>query len=807
MSMTRSLELPIAGMHCAACAARIEKVLNACPGVRSASVNFASERAYVTFASEAAAPDTVLAAIEEAGFQVPPQTLELAIGGMHCAACAASIEKGLSQLPGILSAQVNLASERARVRWQPGVLESADIVAAVEHAGFDAYRLASGVAVEEKARKEALYRAELRRFWIAALLSLPLAGQMLFMLGDSAAHRELPRILQLLLATPVQFWIGWRFYVGAWKSLKGGVANMDVLVALGTSMAWGFSTVVTLAGWHHLHVYFEAGALVITLVLLGKLLEQKAKARTSEAIESLARLQPRTAHVERDGQWQEVAVEALVSGDIFLVRAGDAVPVDGKVLEGVSAVDESMLTGESMPVKKEVGDTIRAATHNGEGLLRCQATGVGEDTLLAGIIRLVAEAQGSKAPVQRLADRVAAIFVPVVCGIALLTFLGWLFFTQGMLSTALINAVAVLVIACPCALGLATPTAIMVGTGQGARAGILIRNAEALERAEKIGLLALDKTGTLTVGKPRVTDVLPLSGTMDAARILTWAAALERGSEHPLARAILSMPEAANTTVAGDFKAWPGCGVAGRLEGQDLRLGSPAWALPDLDDSTRQSVETLQRQGKTVVALAGAGQGSVARPLGLIAVADPLRETTPGALSRLKAAGIRVLMLTGDNPHTAKAIADEAGILEFQAGILPEAKAEAIMALKARENTLVGMVGDGINDALALAAADVSFAMGGGSDAAIKAADVTLMRNDLNALADALALSCATLGKIRQNLFFAFIYNILGIPLAAFGLLNPVVAGAAMALSSVSVLSNSLRLKSWKPGRGEKKIS
>jgi Cu+-exporting ATPase len=800
--MTRSLELPIAGMHCAACAARIEKVLNACPGVRSASVNFASERAYVTLASEAAAPDALLAAIAEAGFQVPPQTLQLAIGGMHCAACAARIEKALQQLPGVLSAQVNLASERARVRWQPGLLESADIVAAVEQAGFEAYPLASESAGEEKARKEALYRAELRRFCFAALLSLPLAGQMLFMLGDGGAHWELPRLLQLLLATPVQFWVGGRFYVGAWKSLKGGGANMDVLVALGTSMAWGFSALVTLAGWQHLHVYFEAGALVITLVLLGKLLEQKAKARTSEALESLARLQPRTAHVERDGQWQEVAVEALVAGDIFLVRVGEAVPVDGKVLEGVSAVDESMLTGESMPVKKVAGDTIRAATHNGEGLLRCQATGVGEDTLLAGIIRLVAEAQGSKAPVQRLADRVAAIFVPVVCGIALLTFLGWLVLAQGTLSTALINAVAVLVIACPCALGLATPTAIMVGTGQGARAGILIRNAEALERAEKIGLLALDKTGTLTVGKPQVTDVLPLSDTLEATRILTWAAALERGSEHPLARAILAMPEAANTALAGDFKAWPGCGVTGCVEGQDLRLGSPAWALPDLDDATRQAIETLQRQGKTVVALAGAG--SVASPLGLIAVADPLRETTPAALARLKAAGIRVLMLTGDHPHTAKAIADEAGILEFQAGILPEAKAAAIVALKGKHNTLVGMVGDGINDAPALAAADVSFAMGGGSDAAIKAADVTLMRNDLNALADALALSCATLGKIRQNLFFAFIYNILGIPLAAFGWLDPVVAGAAMALSSVSVLSNSLRLKSWQPGKVEK---
>ena len=789
----KRLELPIAGMSCAACAARIEKVLNKLPGVE-ASVNFASEKASIDLGAEGTEAARVVAAIEKAGFQVMPQTLDLAIGGMSCAACATRIEKVLNKLPGV-QATVNLASERAKVRWQPGLADAERVLAAIEKAGFTASRVEGQSREEEKARKEAAYQAEFRRFWIAALLTLPLVGQMFFMFGGEGGHGhpELPRWLQLLLATPVQFWIGWRFYDGAWKALRGGGANMDVLVALGTSMAWGFSAVVTLAGLAHLHVYFEASAAVITLVLLGKLLEARAKARTSEAIESLVRLQPRTARIERDGQLLEVPVDSLMPGDVFVVRSGEAVPVDGRVLEGASAVDEAMLTGESMPVKKEAGDSVYAATHNGAGMLRCQATGVGEQTLLAGIIRLVAEAQGSKAPVQRLADRISAIFVPVVCSIALVTFLAWWGF-GGDLATALVNAVAVLVIACPCALGLATPTAIMVGTGQGARAGILIRNAEALERAERVQILALDKTGTLTLGQPRVTDVLPLAA--GRAEVLALAAALEQGSEHPLARAILAEPEAAGVTAATDFQAHAGCGVAGQVGARSLRLGAPAWILEEAEADPE--IARLQEEGKTVVVLAEAGESH--RLLGLIAIADPLRPSTPAALVRLIEKGVRPVMLTGDNPRTAQAIARQAGITDFQAGILPEGKARAVAGLK-QEGVLVGMVGDGINDAPALAAADVSFAMGAGSDAAIKTADVTLMRNDLQALADALDLSRATLSKIRQNLFFAFIYNVLGIPLAALGFLNPVVAGAAMALSSVSVVSNSLRLKSWSPRR------
>jgi len=725
------------------------------------------------------------------------RVVEFSIGGMTCAACSVRLEKVLNRQPG-MQANVNLASERARVRLADGADEAA-VVAAVARAGFSAALVDSQTREREKAEKLRVYRSEVRRFWISVALTLPLVGQMLFMFGEHGHMYELPRWLQLALATPVQFWIGWRFYDGAYKTLRGGGANMDVLVALGTSMAWGFSTVVTLFGLDQ-HVYYEAGAAVITLVLLGKLLEARAKARTSEAIESLIRLQPKTARIERDGQWMEMPVEALMPGDIFLVRPGESVPVDGEVIDGESSVNEAMLTGESMPVGKRADDKVFAATTNGQGALRCRATGVGEHTLLAGIIRLVGEAQGSKAPVQRLADRISAIFVPVVCVIALLTFIGWWGYS-GEFAEALVNAVAVLVIACPCALGLATPTAIMVGTGQGARAGILVKNAEALERAERIKILALDKTGTLTCGRPQVTDVVPRGLGRDEA--LRLAAALEQNSEHPLARAIVAESAAAqgqdlsatvNLKKVQNFKALPGHGIEGEIEGRLLRLGSPAWLGVEADPV----VCGLQQAGKTVVALADGD-----RVLALLAIADALRPSSRAAVARLRQRGIRVVMLTGDNAATAAAIAAEAGIAEFLAGILPGDKAAAIAELKAG-GALVAMVGDGINDAPALAAADVSFAIGAGSDAAIEAADLTLIRSDLLGVADAIDLSAATLGKIRQNLFFAFIYNVLGIPLAAAGLLNPVVAGAAMAMSSVSVVSNSLLLKRWRPGASQR---
>ncbi len=718
-------------------------------------------------------------------------TVEIAVGGMTCAACAARIEKQLNKLPGV-EAAVNLAAERAHVRFAPELADVDKILATVVKTGFTASVSTAATHAEEKERKLAAYRAEVKRFWIALALTLPLVGQMLFMFGGSGGVHDdvLPRWLQLALATPVQFWIGWRFYVGGFNAIRGGSGNMDVLVALGTSMAWLYSTVVTVLGLHQ-HVYFEASATVITLVLLGKILEARAKAKTSAAIEALVKLQPQTAHIERDGKLVEVPVATLIPGDVFVVRAGESVPVDGTVIEGASSADEAMLTGESLPVAKGAGDPVFAATINGDGLLRCKATGVGSHTLLAGIIRLVEEAQGSKAPVQRLADRIAAIFVPVVTAIALVTFIAWWWF-GGDFTQAMVNAVAVLVIACPCALGLATPTAIMVGTGQGAKAGVLIRNAQALELAEKLQVLAVDKTGTLTQGRPAITDFYPAAG-MGERELLGIAASLEQGSTHPLAAAIVARAKADDIALVlpQDVVVTAGRGVAGKVDGKAVLAGAPDWLATQgivLPES-----QSWRNVGASVVAVARDGQW-----FGALAVADPLRESSPRAVARLREAGVEVVMLTGDNAQTAAAIAGQVGIGRFEAGVLPEGKAAAVAGLKS-EGKRVGMAGDGINDAPALAAADVSFAMGAGANVAMEAADITLMRNDLRGVADAVDLSRATLAKIRQNLFWAFIYNVLGIPAAALGLLNPVIAGAAMAMSSVSVVSNSLLLRRWKP--------
>lgn len=791
----QALELPLAGMICAACAMRIEKQLNKLPGVE-ATVNFATERASVRYATADTTAAKLVETIRKTGFEVPPATVELAIGGMTCAACAARIEKQLNKLPGV-EATVNFASEKAHVRYVPGLSDAERLVVTVVKTGYTATVSDNDTRAEEKARKLAVYHQELRRFWISAALTLPLVAQMAFMFGSNgiaAAHDDvLPRWLQLLLATPVQFWIGWRFYVGGFNAIRGGAGNMDVLVALGTTMAWAYSLVVTLWNLHHQHVYFEASATVITLVLLGKILEARAKAKTSAAIEALAKLQPQTARIERDGQLVDVAVATLIPGDVFVVRSGEAMPVDGEVIEGASAANESMLTGESLPVTKAAGDRVFAATINGDGLLRCRATGVGSHTLLAGIIRLVEEAQGSKAPVQRLADQVSAIFVPVVVAIALLTFIGW-WALAGDFTQALVNAVAVLVIACPCALGLATPTAIMVGTGQGAKAGVLIRNAVALELAEKLKVLVVDKTGTLTEGRPEVTDVV-IVGAGDTAVLLQLAASLEQGSTHPLAAAIVARAKADGLALATpqNVVTTAGRGLQGEVDGRRVRLGSVTW-IKEQGWSAPQA-EALAEAGRSIVAVVA--DDSL---LGFIGIADPLRATSRAAVARLNRLGIEVVMLTGDNAGTAQAVAREAGIAHFEAEVLPGDKAAAVQKLK-HDGVLVGMAGDGINDAPALAAADVSFAMAAGSDVAMQAADITLMRDDLSGVADAISLSRATLSKIRQNLFFAFIYNVLGIPLAALGMLNPVIAGAAMAMSSVSVVSNSLLLKNWKPDK------
>ena len=791
------LDLPLAGMTCAACAARIEKSLNKLPGV-AANVNFAAESALVTVQPGAISPAGVIEAIRKAGYSVPDRLAELTIYGMTCAACAMRIEKGLNKLAGV-RAEVNFASETARVRYVPGLASVEQLTAAIRKAGYDASERVEASAEEEKARRAEAYRADLRLLWISIALSLPLVLQM-FATFDSAGHEWLPRWLQLALATPVQFWIGRRFYVGGYKALRGGGANMDVLIALGTSMAYGLSAIVTLAGLQHQHVYFEASAVIITLVLMGKLLEARAKLGTSAAIEALIRLQPKTARVERDGVLVEVPVASMQIGDIFVVRPGESIAVDGLVATGESGIDESMLTGESLPVGKRPGDKVFAGTLNQQGLLRCQAEGVGAATMLAGIIRLVREAQGTKAPIQRLADQVAGVFVPVVVAISAATFALW-WGIGGELAPALVNAVAVLVIACPCALGLATPTAIMVGTGRGAQVGVLVKNAVALERAEKIRTLILDKTGTLTEGKPVVTDVVPTAGFSERD-LVAAAASLESGSAHPLAHAVLEHAKqlALTLTPIHDFRSETGKGVQAVLDvpalgaEQTLLLGAPAFLAESGLAIDAAAISPLEDQGKTVIAVGGAG-----RVLGYLAIADKLRASSREAVGKLRGMGIDVVMLTGDNAATAKAIADAAGVAKYKAQVLPGDKAAAVAEFKSA-GQVVGMVGDGVNDAPALAAADVSFAIGAGSDVAIEAADIALMRNDLLSVVDAISLSRATLSKIRQNLFFAFIYNVLGIPLAAAGMLNPVIAGAAMALSSVSVVSNSLLLRRWRRG-------
>ena len=791
------LELPVAGMTCAACAARIEKVLNRLPGV-SASVNLAAEKARVSFTAPDSSPEQVVAAIRKAGFEVPPATMELAISGMTCAACAARLEKVLNRLPGV-EGTVNFATERATLRYQPGLVLTEEMKQVVRRAGFEGVETGIATREQQRLRQEAVWRGELRHFWIAALLTLPLVAQMPLMFeagwGGEAHHDLVPRWLQLLLATPVQFWIGARFYRGAWSSLRGGGANMDVLVVLGTSMAWLYSAVVTALGRHDLHVYFEASATITALILLGKLLEARAKARTTAALDALLRLQPKLAYVEGDDGLVAVPVDTLLPGATFVVRPGDAVPVDGEVIVGESALNEAMLTGESMPVDKRPGDKVFAATLNGQGVLRCRATGVGAHTLLAGIIRMVEQAQGSKAPVQRLADRIAAVFVPVVVVIAAGTFLAW-WWLAGDFAQALISAVAVLVIACPCALGLATPTAIMVGTGQGARAGMLVKNAEALELAEKIRVLAVDKTGTLTEGTPAVSDVVPAAG-WSRERLLAVAAALEQASGHPIAAAIVAEARSAGVAVATaeGTVAVAGKGLSGSVEGRGVVLGTPDFLLERGVDLPLKACEELAAAGKTLVAVAVDGEFA-----GVIGVADRVRADSAAAVARLKARGLRVVMLTGDHAATAAAIAAQTGIDDWRAGVMPGDKAAAVMSL-ASGGVRVGMAGDGINDAPALAAADVSFAIGVGADVAVEAADITLVRNSLHGVADAIDLSRATLSKIRQNLFFAFVYNVLGIPLAAFGFLNPVIAGAAMAMSSVSVVTNSLLLRRWRPGR------
>lgn len=780
------LTLPIAGMTCAACAVRLEKVLKRLPDV-DAEVNFATASARLT-SRTAQPPDlaAAMAAVARAGFQVPLSRQRLTLEGMTCVACAQRIEKVLNRLPGV-HASVNFATASAEVDYPAGVVSSAQLLDTVRRAGYQAQLPRTDAPVTTAGEQDHTGR------WLLAstLLALPFVAEMLAMLAGR--HGLLPVAWQWALATPVQFLVGWRFYRGAWLSLRGGGANMDVLVALGTSMAYLLSVWTALTAPHHGHVYFEASVSVITLVLLGKWLEQRARRQTAGAIEALLKLAPTTARVERDGAVQDVPVAEVRVGEVVWVREGESAPVDGVVIDGQGSVDESLLTGESAPVSKGVDSPVYAATRNLQGVLRLRATGVGADTQLAAIIRQVGEAQGSKAPIQRLADVISGYFVPAVLAIAVATLLA-VGASSGDWERAIMQAVAVLVIACPCALGLATPAAVMVGVGLGARHGVLFRHATALEHAGRLTVLAVDKTGTLTEGRPQLTEVIALAAD-NREQALALAASLEAGSEHPLAAAILRAAQDAQLGLqpVEAFSVSVGQGVSGVINGRALRLGVPAWVSPTLAEHPQ--VTRLTEAGHTVAALADETQ-----VLALLALSDAIRPSAAPTIARLRAMGVEVHMLTGDNPAAAARVAKALDIRCWQAGVRPDGKARAIAELQARGER-VGMAGDGVNDAPALAQADVSLAMGGGSHVAIETADITLMHGDLLAAADAIDLSRRTLAKIRQNLFFAFIYNILGIPLAALGGLNPVIAGAAMAMSSVSVVSNALLLRRWRPGR------
>ncbi|PMU22963.1 MULTISPECIES: heavy metal translocating P-type ATPase [unclassified Pseudomonas] len=786
--------LGVAGMTCASCVARVEKALTRVPGVSAASVNLVNETATVEVDVNAALTP-LLQAVTDAGYRVKEDELVLAIGGMTCASCVGRVEKALLKVPGVRSATVNLASEVARVRAVSGVVSLAVLTQAVATAGYEASVPAAEVSTG----------TPLHRDWwpvaVAAVLSLPLVIQMITAL--LGARWSLPGWVQLLLATPVQFWLGARFYRAGWRALLVGSGNMDLLVALGTSASYGLSVylLATHSGPGVPHLYFEASAVVITLVLLGKWLEARAKHHTADAIRALQALRPDIARVRRDGMEYEVSASSLIVGDMVVVRPGEQVPADGVVHDGQSHLDESLLTGESLPVAKGEGDPVTGGAINGEGLLLIMISAVGAESTLARIIRLVENAQATKAPIQRLVDRISAVFVPVVLVVAAMTLLiGW--WLTGEVAGPLINAVAVLVIACPCALGLATPTVIMAGTGVGARHGILIKDAQALEIAHRVSVVVFDKTGTLTLGKPQVTALKAKDG--DSVRLLQLAASAQAGSEHPLAQALLDRARQKGMTLlpASGITALPGRGLAASVAGRDLRLGSSRLMREMGVDLSPLAVRAaaLAEAGNTVSWLAELSEQP--QLLGLIAFGDVLKPSARLAVARLKALGIRTVMITGDNLGAATGVAKLLGLDEVRAEVLPGDKAAAVRALKV-DGAVVAMVGDGINDAPALAAADVGIAMSTGTDVAMHTAGITLMRGDPALVADALMLSRHTYGRILKSLFWAFVYNLIGIPLAAMGLLSPVVAGAAMALSSVSVVTYALLLKRWQPAQRE----
>ncbi|WP_273416208.1 heavy metal translocating P-type ATPase [Pseudomonas sp.] len=784
-------DLPIAGMTCASCAGRVEKALAKVPGVTSVSVNLATEQARIEAPADSL--PLLLEAVAQAGYSVPSQTVELNIGGMTCASCAGRVEKALAKVPGVTNATVNLASERAHIE-SLGPVDPARLIEAVTKAGYSAQLTENVHATQDDQHKR--LRRERWSLVAAIVLALPLVLPML--VEPFGLHWMLPAWVQFLLATPVQFILGARFYVAAWKAVKAGAGNMDLLVALGTSAGYGLSLYewAIAAPGTMPHLYFEASAVVIALVLLGKYLESRAKRQTASAIRALEALRPERALRVVDGQEQDVAISDLRLNDLVLVKPGERFPVDGEVVEGQSHADEALISGESLPVPKQPGDNVTGGAINGEGRLVIKTLALGTETVLARIIRLVEDAQAGKAPIQKLVDKVSQIFVPVVLLIALATLLGWWFY-GAPIETALINAVAVLVIACPCALGLATPTAIMAGTGVAARHGILIKDAEALERAHEVSAVVFDKTGTLTSGTPQIAHFSAVSG--DEAQLLQAAGALQRGSEHPLAKAVLDACAARQLTVPDvtDSQSLTGRGIAGTLLDRRLALGNRRLLEETglTPGSLADSAAAWEAEGRTLSWLIE--QSPQPKVLGLFAFGDTLKPGALSAVQQLTERHISSHLLTGDNKGSAKVVAEALGIQDVHAEVLPADKAATVAELK--KTGVVAMVGDGINDAPALAAADIGIAMGGGTDVAMHAAGITLMRGDPRLVPAALEISRKTYAKIRQNLFWAFIYNVIGIPLAAFGFLNPVLAGAAMAFSSVSVVSNALLLKFWKP--------
>jgi Cu+-exporting ATPase len=809
---TKQATLPITGMTCANCVSTVEKGLRRLPGVGDVQVNLALERATVDYEGAELSEQDLIEQVERIGYGVATGEIDLAITGMTCANCVSTVEKGLSKVAGVLDVSVNLATERAHIRFLPGVVERADLVRQVERIGYGVVETEHDSELEdaEQAARRAEIDRQKRNLLIGTLFSLPLflvsMARDFGMLGPWS-HQPWVNVLMWALATPVQFYVGWQYYVGGFKSLRNGSANMDVLVALGSSVAYFYSIAVTL-GWIAGHVYFETAAAIITLIVLGKLLEARAKGQTSEAIKKLMGLRAKTARVVRDGTEQDIPIERVQVGDIVIVRPGEKIPVDGVVRKGHGAVDESMITGESMPVEKTIGDKVVGASLNKQGLLTFEATAVGRQTALAQIIRLVEQAQASKAPIQRLADRVAAIFVPAVIAIALITFAIWYLAVPGAdFTSALVRLVAVLVIACPCAMGLATPTAVMVGTGLGAEHGILFRNSGALERAHELTAIVLDKTGTLTAGQPQVTDIQVADG-FDKGEVLRLAASAERGSEHPLGEAIVraAVAEGIDLDDPEDFSSLTGRGVRANIRGQAVLVGNQRLMTESnvALNGLQAKAQLLQADAKSAMWLAIDGQASA-----LIAVADTLKDGSVEAVAAMHQMGLQVAMITGDNRATADAIAAAAGIDIVFAEVEPGEKADYVKRLQT-ENQVVAMVGDGINDAPALAQADVGLAIGTGTDVAMETADVTLMRGDLRSVPQALRLSRATIATIKQNLFWAFGYNTVLIPIAAGVLyplagapeflrqLHPILAAFAMAFSSVSVVTNSLRLKRFK---------